>query len=421
MNKLTSGMLMATLASIANLAYADTLKMECPTSPGGKEYCKYIKDRFEAKTGTTLQFVDLPTASDEKLALLQQLFAAKDASAVDVFDADTVWIGLLDKHMLDLTPYVGDMQKDFYPGAWNNDVVNGRVKAVPHYLDTGVLYYRKDLLEKYGEKPPTRWDDLTRIATRVQQEERKAGHSNFWGIVFQGKSYEGLTCNALEWVSSYGGGTFVDENGKITVNNPQAAKALDMAASWIGKISPEGVLGYKEDESRAVFQNGDALFMRNWPYAYVLSQGTDSPLIGKVGVMSLPEGADGKSASTLGGWQWAVNANTKNPKAAIELIKILTDTDSQKMSLKLMGFSPTRPALYDDPEVLALAPHLAQFKSIFATAIARPASQTKGQYSRVSNAIFNTAFSVLRGNEDGKTAVADLEKRLERIKGRDWH
>lgn len=420
MKKLTSGMLIATLAGIANLAYADTLKMECPTSPGGKEYCKYIKDRFEAKTGTTLEFVDLPTASDEKLALLQQLFAAKDAGAVDVFDADTVWIGLLDKHMLDLTPYVGDMQKDFFPSAWKNDMVNGRVKAVPHYLDTGALYYRKDLLEKYGEKPPTSWDELTRIATRIQQEERKAGHKNFWGMVFQGKSYEGLTCNALEWVSSYGGGTFVDENGKITINNPQAAKALDMAAGWIGKIAPEGVLGYKEDESRSVFQNGDALFMRNWPYAYVLSQGADSPLIGKVGVMPLPVGADGKSASTLGGWQWAVNANTKNPKAAIELIKILTDTDSQKMSLKLMGFSPTRPALYDDPDVLALAPHLAQFKSIFATAVARPASQTKGQYSRVSNAIFNTTFSVLRGNENGTAAVADLEKRLERIQGREW-
>ncbi len=421
MKKLTSGLLIATLAGIANMAYADTLKMECPTSPGGKEYCKYIKDRFEAKTGTTLEFVDLPTASDEKLALLQQLFAAKDANAVDVFDADTVWIGLLDKHMLDLTRYVGDMQKDFFPSAWKNDMVNGRVKAVPHYLDTGALYYRKDLLEKYGEKPPASWDELTRIATRIQQEERKAGHSAFWGMVFQGKSYEGLTCNALEWVSSYGGGTFVDEQGKITVNNPQAAKALDMAAGWIGKISPGGVLGYKEDESRSVFQNGDALFMRNWPYAYVLSQGADSPLKGKVGVIPLQSGPDGKSASTLGGWQWAVNANTKNPQAAVELIKILTDVDSQKMSLRLMGFSPTRPALYDDPEVLALAPHLAQFKTIFATAIARPASQTKGQYSRVSNAIFNAAFTVLRGDMDGKAAVADLEKRLERIKGRDWH
>ncbi|WP_413737151.1 ABC transporter substrate-binding protein [Sodalis sp. RH21] len=421
MKKLTVNILIAALAGIVNLAYADTLRMECPTSPGGKEYCKYIKDRFEAKTGTTLEFVDLPTASDEKLALLQQLFAAKDAKAVDVFDADTVWIGLLDRHMLDLTPYVKDMKKDFFPGAWQNDTVNGKVKAIPHYLDSGALYFRKDILEKYGEKPPTSWQELTRIATHIQQEERKAGHSNFWGIVFQGKSYEGLTCNALEWVDSYGGGTFVDDNGKITINNPQAAQALDMAAGWIGKITPQGVLGYKEDESRTVFQNGDALFMRNWPYAYVLSQGDDSPLKGKVGVMPLPGTADGKSASTLGGWQWAVNANTKNPMAAVELVKMLADNESQKMSLKLLGFSPTDPALYDDPEVLALAPHLAQFKNIFATAIARPASQTKGQYSRVSNAIFNTTFTVLRGGMDGKTAVADLEKRLERIKGHDWH
>ncbi|MEE4411423.1 MULTISPECIES: ABC transporter substrate-binding protein [unclassified Serratia (in: enterobacteria)] len=420
MRRLIPSMVATALALMSGQALADTLRMECAPSKEGRLFCNEIKQRFEAQTGHTLEFIDLPRASDEKLSLFQQLFAAKDSSAIDLFQADTVWIGVLNKHLLDLTDSVGDIRQDFFPAAWQNNLVNGRLKAVPAYLDTGALYYRKDLLAKYGEQPPVTWDDLTRIATRIQQGERQAGHKNFWGLVFQGKSYEGLTCNALEWVASQNGGGFIDAHGNITIDNPQAAKALDRAAGWIGTISPKGVLGYMEEESRAVFQNGDALFMRNWPYAYVLAQDDSSAIKGKVGVLPLPKGADGNSVSALGGWQWAISAYTKNPEAAIALLKIVSDAESQKKALALMGWAPSRTALYDDPKVLAQAPYLADFKGIFSQAMPRPATQTKRQYAQVSKAIYNATFNVLRGDSDGVTEVADLQQRLERIKARGW-
>ncbi|UNK30516.1 ABC transporter substrate-binding protein [Serratia plymuthica] len=420
MRRLIPSMVATALALMSGQVLADTLRMECAPSKEGRQFCNEIKQRFEAQTGHTLEFIDLPRASDEKLSLFQQLFAAKDSSAIDLFQADTVWIGVLNKHLLDLTDSVSDIRQDFFPAAWQNNVVNGRVKAVPAYLDTGALYYRKDLLAKYGEQPPVTWDELTRIATRIQQGERQTGHKNFWGLVFQGKSYEGLTCNALEWVASQNGGGFIDANGNITINNPQAAQALNRAAGWIGTISPKGVLGYMEEESRAVFQNGDALFMRNWPYAYVLAQDSSSAIKGKIGVLPLPKGADGKSVSALGGWQWAISAYTKNPTAAIALLKIVSDAESQKRALALMGWAPSRTALYDDPKVLAQAPYLSDFKGIFSQAMPRPATQTKRQYAQVSKAIYNATFNVLRGDSDGVTAVADLQQRLERIKARGW-
>jgi palatinose-binding protein len=111
----------------------------------------------------------------------------------------------------------------------------------------------------------------------------------------------------------------------------------------------------------------------------------------------------------------------QNKDAAIALLKILTDDDSQKMQLKYLGFAPTRSALYEDKTVMESAPHLTMFKEIFANAVPRPATATKSQYPRVSNAIFNVTFKVLNGGSDGKTAVADLQKRLERVKGKDWH
>lgn len=171
-----------------------------------------------------------------------------------------------------------------------------------------------------------------------------------------------------------------------------------------------------EEEARAVFQNGGALFMRNWPYAYVLAQADNSPVKGKVGVMPLPSGADGESVAALGGWQWSVSAYSKNPEAAVALLKIVSDAEAQKKALQLVGVAPSRVALYEDPEVLAMAPYLAEFRDIFANARPRPATQTRGQYARVSNAIYN----VLSGRSSGEQAVADLQSRLERIKGKDW-
>lgn len=136
-----------------------------------------------------------------------------------------------------------------------------------------MLYYRTDLLQKYGyQRPPQTWTELDQMATRIQAGERQAGNRDFWGFVFQGKAYEGLTCDALEWIFSMGGGRIIEPDGRITINNPQAIAALNMVRSWVGRISPPGVTSYAEEEARNAFQSGNAAFMRNWPYAYSLGQ-----------------------------------------------------------------------------------------------------------------------------------------------------
>jgi trehalose/maltose transport system substrate-binding protein len=413
--------LAAALHAAVPAAHADTLKMECNVSGPWKPFCEHVRSRFEAETPHKLEFIEMPLASDEKLSLYQQIFAAKDARAVDVLFIDVIWVGLLDKHLLDLTDKVSDLEPAFFPNNWQNNVVNGRVKAVPGQVDAGMLYYRKDLLEKYREAPPTTWEELTRIATTIQEAEREGGQKHFWGFVFQGKAYEGLSCDVLEWIASYNGGTVVDAQGGITVNNPKAARALDTAAKWVGTIAPKGVMGYQEEESRAVFQNGDALFMRNWPYAYLLTQNETSPVKGKVGVAPIPRGGpDGQHAATLGGWQWGVSAYSKNPDAAVTLVRILAEADTQKRAFMLLGIPPARIESYEDPEVQAKAPYLAQFKDVFANAVPRPATATRAQFPKVSKAMFNAGYDVLSGRTTGAQAVADLEGKLKRIKGRDW-
>ena len=150
--------------------------------------------------------------------------------------------------------------------------------------------------------------------------ERAAGKADLWGYVWQGSAYEGLTCNALEWVKSNGGGQIIEPDGSITIFNDNAVAALEMAKGWVGTISPPGVLSYMEEESRGVWQTGNAVFMRNWPYAYGLGDGDDSPIKGLFDVAPLPSGGgDNASAATLGGWNVAVSRFSPNPEAAISL------------------------------------------------------------------------------------------------------
>ena len=201
---------------------------------------------------------------------------------------DVVWPGLLANHLLDLKEVLGDdAAAGHFDTIVTNNTIDDRLVAMPWFTDAGVLYYREDLLEKYGHDVPKTWQELTEIAREIKDAERAEGQDGMQGYVFQGRAYEGLTVNALEWVASFGGGTVVEADGEISINNEHAAEALDLAASWIGDISPNGVLNYTEEEARGVFQSGGAVFMRNWPYAWALAQSEDSDVRGKVGVCLL--------------------------------------------------------------------------------------------------------------------------------------
>ena len=203
---------------------------------------------------------------------------------------DVVWPGAFAPFLVDLKPKLGQQAKQHSQGIVQNDTVGGKLVAMPWFGDFGMLYYRTDLLKKYGYKrPPASWTQLFQMAKKIQDGE-KATNPNFSGFVFQGNAYEGLTCNALEWIASSGGGHFID-GGKATINNAKAANILNMFRANIGKTTPRGVTSYQEGETHTAFINGNAAFMRNWPYAYSLAQAKGSKVAGKFAVAPLPHGA----------------------------------------------------------------------------------------------------------------------------------
>ncbi|MDG9666301.1 ABC transporter substrate-binding protein [Hahella sp. CR1] len=402
-------------AAFSLQAHAETLTISCGAVGAELELCKEGVKAWAEKTGNEVKVVSTPNSSSERLALYQQLLAA-GSQDIDIFQIDVVWPGMLGQYFVDLKPFSNGAEKDHFESIVNNNTVDGKLVAMPWFTDAGVLYYRKDLLEKYNQQPPETWAQLEASAKMVQEGERKAGNDKMWGFVWQGRAYEGLTCNATEWVASFNGGTVVDEKGKITINNPQAAKALNTAAGWIGTISPQGVTNYAEEESRGVFQSGNAVFMRNWPYAWSLAQAEDSAIKGKVGVVALPKGdEDGRHSATLGGWQLAVSKYAKNPKLSADLVMYLTSYEEQKRRAIKASYNPTINALYKDKDVLAATPFFGSLYETFVSGVPRPSSVTKSKYNQVSTAFFNAVHSVVSGKEKAEASLAQLEGQLRRF------
>ncbi len=292
------GALVGAAVLAATSAAAQQLAISCGAVGQELKLCRDGVAAWSAETRIAVDVVSTPNSSSERLALYQQMLASGSAD-IDVYQIDVIWPGILGAHCVDLAPAFEPATLDrHFQTIIENNTVDGELKAIPWFTDAGVLYYRRDLLEARGHEPPTTWTDMAAIAAEIQAAERAAGNAPMVGYVFQGNAYEGLTCNALEWIRSYGGGRIVDDDGAVTVNNPDAVAALEKAASWVGAITPQGVLAYQEEEARGVFQAGHAVFMRNWPYAWALANAEDSPIKGKVGVSALPKGgADGERAA----------------------------------------------------------------------------------------------------------------------------
>lgn len=399
----------------ASNASAATLTISCGSVGQETKECQDESNVWAVKTGNTVKVLGAPQSDTERLALYQQYLAA-GSSDIDIYEIDVIWPGVLASHLADLTGKIdGATLAAHFPSIVANNTVGGKLLALPFFTDAGVLYYRRDLLDTYGFKPPKTWAELETAARAIQDKERAAGHADMQGFVWQGKAYEGLTVDALEWVASSQGGTIVDADGHVTVNNPHAAGALDRAAGWVGTISPKGVLNYTEEEGRGVFQSGAAVFMRNWPYAWALGQSAGSPVRGKVGVSALPAGDGGTSAAVLGGWQMAVSKYSKNQDAAVDLVKYLCSAELQKDRAIHFSQNPTIAALYKDPQVLAAVPFYGELYDVFTHTVARPSRVAGPRYAQLSSAFEATVHDVIASGGGAAPKLATLQAKLDRM------
>jgi trehalose/maltose transport system substrate-binding protein len=412
--------LAAGLAFSAGSASAVELAIVSGAVGNDLEVLRQQLDRFQEASGHTVSVVSMPASTTDQFGQYKLWLAAQNAD-IDVYRTDVIWAPQLADQFLDLTEAAADVAAEHFPSIIESQTVDGKLVALPFFTDAPALYYRKDLLEKHGGTVPTTWQEMADTAKMVMDKEREGGNANMWGFVFQGNAYEGLTCNGLEWVMSNGGGQIVEPDGAISINNPQAAEAITMVKGWVGTIAPDGVLAYQEEEARGVWQQGNSVFMRNWPYAYTLGNGDDSPIKDKFDVTTLPVGPSGeRSAATLGGWNLAVSKYSRNPEAAIELVKFLASAETQKDNALKLSKLPTIQSLYDDAEIAEQQPIIPRWKEVFLNAVPRPSAPTKAKYNEVSKEFWSAVHNTLSGSGTAEENLAQLEGRLKRLEGAGW-
>jgi len=377
-----------------------------------------VFEEFARQTGIRVDFIPGPESMTERLDLYRRYLGAQ-SSTPDVYYIDVVWPAVLADQVINLNQYLQKESADQLQGQLQNDTVDGRLVAMPFNTELGVLYYRADLLRKYGyQHPPETWAELEKMAARIQKGERAAGNPDFWGYVWQGTAYEGLTCNALEWEASYGGGHIIESNGAVTVNNPRTIEAIKMARRWIGTISPPSVIAFKEQDSRNVLHAGNAAFARDWLWRQFSEESLVPNSSAVIAITLLPAGPAGR-ASALGGQSLAISKYSRHPQEAAALVRYLTSHDEQLTLWKKHAMLPTRREFYADAVYLQDRPGIAQlWKDLASIAVSRPSTVTGEHYDEVSRAYSSAVHAVLAGEMGPERALADLQVELETITGR---
>ena len=372
--------------------------------------------QFESETGIRVKHLPAPETSQGQLRLIRELLGEKDAP--DVLGIDVVWPGLLDDALLDLKPSFSSELSATEPDLVSSYTVKSRVVAVPYHPHVGVLNYRTDLLTKYGyHLPPQTWSELEKMAFRIQEGERATGDQNFWGFVWPGAADECLTCLALEWQASEGGGRIIESNRTISVNNENAIRAWQRAAHWIGWISPPNVTAYEELDSVNHFENsGKAAFSLGWMSDYFLTNLAKPMIYGKMGLTSVPSGKMG--VGTLGGFGLGISKRSKHQREAITLVKFLLHKEAELEAASKSAELPTGTVFYRLPTILK-----GYSRSMLAGQppgdgiVSRPSTVVGRNYEKVSHAYAGAVHSVLTGEKSAPEAAAELETELEHITG----
>jgi len=367
-----------------------------------------VKD-FEKESGVSVELLRQPSDSAQQRQGLIVSLNGKLRNP-DVFLMDVAWVGLFAHsewleplRNIDPSPYFERVIEDV-------DTFRGELIALPVYMDGGLLYFRRDLLDAYevGDFPST-WEELVSVSSKVQAKKREV-EPGFYGFVWQGAQYEGLVCNFLEFAGSQGG--FLFRDAQVILDTAENRRALHLMHDLIWKhgISPPNTYTeMREEQARTYFQEGQALFERNWPYAWKLHQADGSRVKGRVDIAPLPAPATGKSMSTLGGWHIGVSRFSDAKENSLKFVKYVASYEGQKKMILRLGWNPGRRDLYEDQDLLREMPFLKKLAVIFLNARSRPVIPYYTQVSDVSQRWIN---AVLADRVEPHKALQNAEEEI---------
>ena len=407
------GLLAAVLVALPSFSQQPVVLKLLMTAPDAPSWSKIIAKAFEAQNpGIKLQIVEGPNATN----LVENLYTTSfllGESPYDLVMMDVIWTP-----KFAAAGWLKDLTNEFSPqelAAFSSADVNGgkfqnKLYRIPTRSDAGVLYYRKDLLEKNGFGTPQNLEEMTRIAKTLQDKKQVR-----WGYLWQGQQYEGAAAMFVEILQGFGGFWVNPDNLEVGLDRPEAIQAVDFLKGTIAQgISPPGVTTYMEEDTRRIFQAGDAAFLRSWPYVWPLANADNSPVKGKVGIMPLMGSAGQAGGSCLGGWGLGIAKSTRHEKEALRVLRFLSNLEAQKQFILEGGYVPSVRRLFSDRAVLAKYPHYPQILKVVDKAVLRPPIAQYAQVSDILQRYLSAALTSQRSTEDAmKQAAAETRRVVE--------
>ena len=405
----------ALLAAGAAHAQQTTLRVFSGGQNQRPDLMRQLFDKYQAANpGVKIEIETGGATSELQRQYLSTVLNAKD-SAIDVFMIDVVnpaqyfssgWVE-------PLNAYVGEPAQamaPYLPVYASANVVDGKIAALPAFADSMFMYYRKDLLAKHGIAEPKTWDELAAASKKIMAAE---GNPALQGLSIQGAPIEGAVCTFLLPYWSQGK-EFNDAAGKMTLDKAAATKGLQ---GWLGLVDQgvmkKNIAEVKTGDTVNEFKAGQVVFAINWGFAWDRFQGDkDSTVQGKVGVMPLPAVAGGKSATCIGGWQWAVSAFSKSKAEAAKLVRYMSSPDSAKFLAVQGSLMPVYPQTYTDADVVKAVPWFKDAAAVVVAGKSRPKSE---RYGEVSDVIRTTTSAVLARTKTPAEGVDEIENRLRRV------
>jgi multiple sugar transport system substrate-binding protein len=351
----------------------------------------------------TVRVEQLPEEADLQREQMAYELQAQGAG-FDILGLDVIWTGefAVNGWIESLEDIRGDLEGVVLDSALESGIYEDELWAAPFNTNAGFLYYRTDLVDE----PPETWDELAQIAQEIGERE------GIGGYVAQGSQYEGMVVNYLELVWGAGGGLLNDDaDTSVLTEGGAGRQALEFMQSGMqdGWFAP-GFNTLTEEEARNIFQSGNAVFMRNWPYAYGLMSGEDeenpSQVADRFDIAPIPTFTGEGTVSALGGFNLAVSAYSEKKDQVKEFIAwIATDPDAQR----LLAEDTTPPVRQDTYDELQDDPVMSLLAEILPQARPRPPVP---EYNFLSQDIQQVIFPAYNGSAPVEQTIEDLDAEL---------
>ena len=381
------------------------------TAPDAQPWKQGLIADFERKNpGIRINLIEGPNAVNLIEDLYTSAFLLGD-SPYDLVNMDVIWTSKFAAAdwLMDLSDRISSTElavfspKDLEAGRYE-----GGLYRIPIRSDLRMLYYRTDLLEAAGLKPPETFEDLIEISQALQKDKKVN-----WGYLWQGRQYEGLVAMFMDILQGFGGFWVNPTTLEVGLDRPEALKAIAFLQKTIDtKVSPPGVTTYQEDETLRFFKSGQAAFLGSWPYVWPLANADDSPIKGKIGIKPMVHAPGQNGGACLGGWGLGIAKSSKHPEEAWKAIQYFTSAEVQRQLILQTGYVPSRKELFTDSEVVAKYSHYPKLLEVSQSAVLRSPIAQYAQVSDILQRYLSRALTTRNNPEKLMQAAANETRRI---------